>query len=293
VNPLSGRAKPPIVAAGTPPGASCQGEIELFRFMRMRGIFGVGAKDENATGDRIAGECAALADPFAPAVVPQETRAEIGECIGLPPVEFAGQRRDALNQRPRLRRREPREISKRGNDGQRARDLRPRSQIPRPVAKERLGLRPRRAEKVLDGVHETSQAFLRAASARRCRAQAALHSEPLANGVALEIDERHEDRANDDRVNPILVYEKDLREEGADRDDEQHERAEAGDGGNEDGDAADNLQQSGELSEALPARQGREIVDHHLLAAQLGEAREQEQRRHEDAQNPKDDVHVA
>src|SRR5580704_2443417 len=44
-------------------------EIEFFGLVRVRGIFGVGAEEKNAAGDRVALERPALADPFAPAII--------------------------------------------------------------------------------------------------------------------------------------------------------------------------------------------------------------------------------
>ena len=69
MDPFSRRAKPPIGARGTPPGMPGQRQMELFRLVRMRGIFDVGAEEENPAGERLALEGAAPADPFAPAVV--------------------------------------------------------------------------------------------------------------------------------------------------------------------------------------------------------------------------------
>ena len=116
MDPLSRRAKPPIGLVGSPPGMPGQREIEFFRLVRMRGIFGLGAEEKNAAGDRVALERAASPDPFAPAVVLQEALAEIGASVGLPPVEIAGQRRDGLDQRARVGRSVPRQALEGGND---------------------------------------------------------------------------------------------------------------------------------------------------------------------------------
>ena len=104
MDPCPRRAKPPVGLAGTPPGAPRQREVELLRLVRVRGIFGVRTEHEDAAGDRVADEGAAVADPFAPAVIVEEALAEIGARIGLPPVEIAGQRRGRFDQRPRARR---------------------------------------------------------------------------------------------------------------------------------------------------------------------------------------------
>ena len=93
----SRRSQPPVGAAGAPEGVPCQREIEFLRLVRMGGIFGVRADEQNAAGDRVALERSASADPFAPAVVLQESLAEIGAGICLPPVEIAGQRRDGFD----------------------------------------------------------------------------------------------------------------------------------------------------------------------------------------------------
>jgi hypothetical protein len=152
MDPCPWRAKPPIGFAGTPERAPGQREIELLRLMRMGWILGVRAEHEDAAGDPVAYEGAALADPFAEAVVVEEALAEVGDCIGLPPGELAGERRDRVNQRPRARRGVSRQAWKRGNDGKRARDDRPRNQLRRPVAKERLSLRACRFEEGVENV---------------------------------------------------------------------------------------------------------------------------------------------
>src|SRR5208337_2500532 len=90
MDPCPRRAKPPIGFVGTPPGPARQREIEFLRLVRMGGVLSVGAEQQDAAGDRVADEGAALADPFAPAIVVEEPRAEIGLRISLPPIEFAG-----------------------------------------------------------------------------------------------------------------------------------------------------------------------------------------------------------
>jgi hypothetical protein len=157
MDPLSRRAKPPTGLAGAPQGMAGQREIKFLRLVRMCGIFGVGAEEKNAAGDRMALERAALADPFAPAVVLQETLAEIGARIGLSPLEIAGQRRDGLNQRPGMGRREVLEAFERIDDGKRARDYRPRDQFARPVAEERGSLRACCLEQLSEGGNESAQ----------------------------------------------------------------------------------------------------------------------------------------
>jgi hypothetical protein len=56
--------------------------IKLLRLVRMVGIFGVRAEQQDAAGDPFAHEGAALADPFAIAVVFDEALTEIGVAIG-------------------------------------------------------------------------------------------------------------------------------------------------------------------------------------------------------------------
>jgi hypothetical protein len=152
MDPCSRRTKPPVGLAGTPPGAPRQREVELLRLVRVRGIFGVRTEHEDAAGDRVADEGAALADPFAPAVVVEEAPAEVGFRISLPPVELAGQRRDRLDQRPRARRGEAGQALQRSNDRKRASDDRPRDQVLRPIAKELLSLRACRFEEGVETV---------------------------------------------------------------------------------------------------------------------------------------------
>jgi hypothetical protein len=160
MDPLSRRAQPPVGLSHAPPGMPGEREIELLRLVRMGGIFGLGPEEKNAAGDRIALERPALADPFAPAVVLQETLAEIGAGIGLPPVEIAGQRRDGFDQRLGLRGGEALEALERGNDGKRMRGLRPRGQLLRPVAEERRSLRAGGLEQAVEGGHERAQGTL-------------------------------------------------------------------------------------------------------------------------------------
>ena len=62
----------------TPKGAPGEREIEFLRLVRMVGIFGLRPEQEHAAGDALAHERAALADPFAIAVVFEEALAEIG-----------------------------------------------------------------------------------------------------------------------------------------------------------------------------------------------------------------------
>ena len=70
--------------------------------MRMRGIFGLRAEQQDSAGDRVADEEAALADPFAKAVVLEEALPEVGGPVGLPPIEFPRLRLEGLDQ-PRVR----------------------------------------------------------------------------------------------------------------------------------------------------------------------------------------------
>ncbi len=160
MDPRAWSAEPPVGPGGAPPGVPGQGQIELFRLVRVRGIFGHGAKQKNAAGDLGAQERAPAADPFAPAVILEKTLAEIGARIGLPPIHFARQRRDGLNQRASLRRRETRQAFERGNNGKRAGGYRTRAQIPRPVAKKRLSLGARLLNPSSDGVDERAEGFL-------------------------------------------------------------------------------------------------------------------------------------
>jgi hypothetical protein len=127
VDPCRRRTKPPIGDIGTPEGAPGEREIEFLRLMRMVGIFGLRPEQEHAAGDAFAYERAALADPFVIAVVFQEALAEIGARIGLPPVEFAGQRLDRLDKGAGLGRRQARQALQSGHDGKRARANRPRT----------------------------------------------------------------------------------------------------------------------------------------------------------------------
>ena len=99
-------------------------------------------------------EGAALADPFTKAVILEKALPEIGERIGLPPIQFSGQRRDRLDQRKRARCCVSRQASKLGNDGKGLSPYRPRDQLPRPVAQKRLSLRPCRLEERARGVDE-------------------------------------------------------------------------------------------------------------------------------------------
>ena len=69
MDPRAWSAEPPVGPGGAPPGVPGQGQIELFRLVRVRGIFGHGAKQKNAAGDLGAQERAPAADPFAPAVI--------------------------------------------------------------------------------------------------------------------------------------------------------------------------------------------------------------------------------
>ena len=100
MNPFSRLTQPPIVFARAPQSVAGQRQVELLRLVRMGGIFDVRAEEENAAGDRVTDEGAALADPFAEAVVVEETLAEIGSRIGLPPIEFVGQRCDRRRRAP-------------------------------------------------------------------------------------------------------------------------------------------------------------------------------------------------
>jgi hypothetical protein len=143
VNPFSRRTESPTGLCRTPKGVTGQREIQFLRLVGMVGIVRVRAEQENAAGDRVAHEGAALADPFTKAVVFEEALAEIGGLIGLPPVEFVGQRLDRLDQLPRARRRQSRQAAKRGDDGKGSSGCRPRAQLPRPVAQERLSFRRR------------------------------------------------------------------------------------------------------------------------------------------------------
>lgn len=143
VDPFPRRTDPPVGFRQTPKGVTGEREIKLLRLVRMVGIFGVGTEQQNAAGDPLAHEGAPLAEPFTKAVVFEEALAEIGVAIGLPPVEFAGQRRDAFDQRAGLGRRKPRQVGKRGDDRKRSAAYRPRNQLPRPVAQERVSFRYR------------------------------------------------------------------------------------------------------------------------------------------------------
>ena len=81
MDPLSRRAQPPAGFGRAPPGMPGQREIELLRLVRMGGIFGVAAEQQNAAGDRIALERPALADPFAPAVVLRGSARRNRRCV--------------------------------------------------------------------------------------------------------------------------------------------------------------------------------------------------------------------
>jgi hypothetical protein len=74
-------------------------------------------------------------------------------------------------------------------------------------------------------------------------------------------------------------------------DDQQHERAKTRKGGNEQRNRPYDLDQAGEVSEPLSDWKQAELLHHHFLAAQLGEAGEEEQRGHQDAQRPKNVSH--
>ena len=71
---------------------------------------------------------------------------KVGGSISLPPGKRVRERRDGVDERPRLRRGEPRDVLERADDGQRPRGDRPRDQGPRPVAQERRSLPPGRFE---------------------------------------------------------------------------------------------------------------------------------------------------
>jgi hypothetical protein len=161
MNPFSRLTQPPIGWARAPQSVAGQRQIELLRLVRMGGIFGVGSEEENAAGDRSAREGAALADPFAEAVVVEEALAETGACIALPPIEFIGERCDGLDKGLRPRRGEARQTSQRGDDGKRAGRLRTRHQFLRPVAKESFSLRARCFEEGAEGDHDPAQRLRR------------------------------------------------------------------------------------------------------------------------------------
>ena len=78
VDPFPRRTDPPVGFRQTPKGVTGEREIKLLRLVGMVGIFGVGTEQQNAAGEPFAHEGAALADPFAKAVVFEEALAEIG-----------------------------------------------------------------------------------------------------------------------------------------------------------------------------------------------------------------------
>ena len=170
MNPCPRRAKPPIGFAGTPSGVARQREIEFFGLMGVGRIFGFRTEQEDAAGDRVADEGAALADPFAEAVVVEEALAEIGARIGLPPIEFASQRRDAVDQRACLWRGEARQALQRRDHRKRACGDRPRDQLPRPVADEGVSLRAGSLQEFAENDDEAADRFRE--SARLSRAEA-------------------------------------------------------------------------------------------------------------------------
>ena len=133
MNAFSGRADGPRGIAALPKRRSRKRQVNLLRFMGMRGIFGIGGEQENSTGDPVTVEYSAPADPFAPAVALQETLAKIAADVGLPPFEMPCKALDVLNKDVRRGHGEAPDAVQGVRDRERFGNLWPRCQMLRPI----------------------------------------------------------------------------------------------------------------------------------------------------------------